>query len=235
MKMKSFFKVAILLAGYAIAMSGQSFAADTKLSALPSATLTDGDEGYTNDGGTSSKFTMAELRTLIAGKGILTLDIMSLRIIAANDIDVDANNGGILTSDGGSVTLSRVNGATDKALIVSWPSSNVTELQFPPIPMPPDLDDTADVTLHFIFDMSSTNDVPTIDVQVFDGVGDTEMGSATAALSDTTAELIVTIANADIGGGPLGYFNVSLIPGAHGSDIVRLRAAWGEYTKKEAS
>jgi hypothetical protein len=218
------------------------YAVDTKLSALPSATLTDGDEGYTNDGGTSAKFTMAELRTLIAGKGFQALDITSLREIGvdtANEIGDAADgaakgSGGILAADT-TPSLKRVNLATDKALVVNWPLGNVDEVQFPTFPMPPDLDETVDVTIHLIMDMSGGADTPTVDVQVFDKTGDTEMGGPTAALSVTAAELIVTIANADISGGPLGYFNISLVPGAHGTDAVRLRAAWIEYTRKAAS
>ena len=207
----------------------------TKVSALGDATLTDDDLGYTADAGNPKKFSMAQLRTLLAGKGILNLDITALRKIAANDIDTAANHGGILSSDGADVTLARVNGATDKALVVNWPLGVVTEVQFPVVPMPMDLDEAVDVTLHFIFDMSGAADTPTVDVQVFDGVGDVEMGSATAALSASEQELTVTIANADITGNPLGRFNVSLIPGAHGTDAIRLRAAWGEYTKKAAT
>ncbi len=234
LRMKKFW--AGLLLSTVLAMASMSaYAVDTKLSALPSAALTDGDEGYTNDGGTSSKFTMAELRTLIIGKGFYALDITALRAIATNNIDTYANHGGLLGSDGAGITLARVNGATDKALVVSWPLGVVTEVQFPPFPMPMDLDETADVTIHLIMDMSAANDTPTVDVQVFNSVGDSEMGGATAALSDTTAELTVTIGNADISGNPLGYFNISLVPGAHGSDIMRLRAAWVEYTRKAPS
>ncbi len=209
-------------------------AADTKLSALPSATLTEADELYINDGGTSSKASVAELRTALVAKGFHVLDITSLREIATDEIDVDANHGGILTSDS-TPKLRRESTSTDKGLLVEWLLSDVTELQFPPFPMPPDLDETVDVTIHLLAHMSSTNDTPTIDVQVFDAVGDTEMGGPTAALSDTLAELTVTIANANISGGPTGFFNISLVPGSHGTDALRLRAAWIEYTRKAPS
>ncbi len=165
--------------------------------------------------------------------GKLDLNLGSLREIVTNDIDTSANHGGILTSDS-TPTYARVNGATDKALRVSWASSNSDEVQFPPMFMPPDLDETQDVIIHLLARMSGATDTPTIDVQVFDGIGDTEMGGATAALSSTLAELTVTISAADISGHPTGFLNISLVPGAHTTDILELYAAWAEYTLKSA-
>ena len=211
-----------------------AYAADTKLSALPSATLTEADELYVNDGGTSTKATVAELRTAIVPTGFILLDITSLREIASNEIDVDANHGGILTSDS-TPRLKRANTSTDKALKVEWVGGNVDEVQFPAVPMPPDLDEAVDVTVHLLARMNAAGDTPTIDVQVFDAIGDTEMGGATAALSSTLAELTVTIGNADISGGPLGFFNISLVPGAHATQLIELYGAWIEYTRKLAS
>lgn len=207
--------------------------ADTKLSDLPSATLTDADEIYVGDGGTSSKATIAELRTALGGVGFIPLDITSLREIASDDIQNLAAHGGIMASNSDPF-LNREDGATDKALRIGWLAGNVDEAQFPPTPMPPDLDETVDLTIHLVAKMGAAvgPDTPTIDVQVFDGIGDTEMGGATAALSTTLAELTVTIANANVVGNPLGFLNISLIPGTHATDPIALYSAWVEYTKK---
>ena len=206
--------------------------ADTKLSALGSATLTDADEFYVNDGGTSTKCTLAELRTALGVDiGFIMLDLAALRAVATNDIDTSANHGGILTNDT-TPELKRVNVATDKALKVEWIGANVDEVTWGNVPMPPDLDETVDVTIHLVAKMSAAGDVPTIDIQVFDGIGDTEMGGATAALSSSLAEVSVTIANANITGHPLGWFNISLVPGAHTTQLIELYAAWIEYTRK---
>ncbi len=205
--------------------------ADTKLSALGTGTPTDADHFYINDGGTSAKVTLAAMRTFLVGKGKHSLDITSLREIVSDETDVDANHGGILTLDS-TPRLKRVATSTDKALKVEWVGGNVDEVQFPPFFMPPDLDEVSDVTIHLLAKMDASGDTPTIDVQVFDGIGDTEMGSATAALSDTLAELIVTIGNADISGHPTGFFNISLIPGTHATQLVELYAAWIEYVRK---
>lgn len=129
-------------------------------------------------------------------------------------------------------SLKRVNLATDKALVVEWASSNSDEVQFPTFPMPPDLDSAEDLTIHLLAKMGGGTDTPTIDVQVFDAIGDTEMGGVTAALSSTLAELSVTITAANVSGHPLGFLNISLVPGAHTTDALTLYAAWVEYVRK---
>lgn len=215
--------------------------ADAKLSALASAALTELDEIYVNDGGTSKKATIAELRQHIINKSYLPLDITSLREIGVDTADdigdalsvATEGSGGILAFDT-TPSLKRVNAATDKALVVNWVLGNVDEVQFPPLFMPPDVDAATDLTIHLLAKMSGATDTPTINVEVFDGIGDTEMGGNTAALSNTLAELIVTIANADVAGHPTGFLNVSLIPAAHGTDALELYAAWMEYTRISA-
>ena len=173
-----------------------------------------------------------QLRTFLGGsKGELPLDITSLREIGSDDIQALAAHGGLLASDS-DPSLSRVSTSTDKALRVVWDTSNDTdEVQFPPIPMLPSMSGANDISVHLLAVMAGATDTPTIDVQAFDGVGDTEMGSATAALSNTLAEVSATIANADLGGHPTGFLNVSLVPGAHTTDALYLYAAWLEWAK----
>lgn len=207
--------------------------ADTKLSALGAATITDADELYFNDGGTSAKGTVAALRTALGGVGYLPMDITSMREIASNDIQNLAAVGGILASDSAPALL-RLNGATDKALAVTWATGNLDEAQFPPIPMPADLDETSDITIHLLVKMSGGADTSTnFDVQVFDGIGDTEMGGSAGNFTSSLVEYVVTILAANISGNPTGFLNISLVPsGAHGTDTIQLVGAWGEYTKK---
>lgn len=170
--------------------------------------------------------------TATMGTGFIPLDITALREIATNAIQNLAAHGGIVASDS-APQLERVNGATDKALRVTWlAEADTDEAQFPPVPMPVDLDATEDVTFHILAAMEAANDTPTIDVQVFDAVGDTEMGGATGAITGTgVAEYTVTIANANISGPPTGFFNISLIPAAHATDDMYLYAAWLEYAR----
>lgn len=164
-------------------------------------------------------------------KGFIPLDITSLREIVSDDTTTLANHGGILASDSTPI-LKRDNGATDKALRVEWAATNVDEVQFPPVPYPHDLDPATDITVHLLAKVSGATDTPVIDVQAWDGVGDTEMGGNTGALSNTLAEVTTTLANANISGPPTGFLNVNLVPAAHGTDAIHLYAAWIEYTKK---
>lgn len=166
------------------------------------------------------------------GLGIIPLDITSMREIASDAIQNLAAHGGLLASDS-DPALARVNGATDKALRVIWDTSNDTdEAQFAPVAKPPDFDAGSDVTVHLMMAKGSNTDTSfTVDVQAYDGVGDTEMGGATAAFAAAAlAEKTVTLANANLAAGP-GFLNISLVPGTHENDDLYLYAAWLEYTK----
>ena len=172
--------------------------------------------------------TPAQLRTLV-NVGYIPLDITSAREIASNDIQNLSAHGGILCIDS-TPKLKRVNAATDKALRLEWAASDVTEIQFPPVVMPRDLNPAVDITFHLLGNMSGSTDTPTIDVQFYDKVGDTEMGGVSSAFGSSLAEETGTIANANISGAPLGFFNITMIPGAHGTDTLYVYAAWIEYS-----
>ncbi len=210
--------------------------ADQKLSDLTAATAyEEADLSYIEQSGASKGLPASTQRTELVGPGFHPLSIMDLREIVSDDIPNTAAtpSGGLLTSDT-TPRLIRLDGATDKALMVEWVGGNVDEVQFPPVPMAPFLDEATDATIHLLARMDAAGDTPTIDVQVFDAIGDTEMGGVTAALSSTLAELTVTIANANISGHPLGFLNIALIPGTHATQLVQLFAAWMEFKRKKA-
>lgn len=164
-------------------------------------------------------------------RGFIPLDITSLREIASNAIQNLAAHGGLLASDSVPI-LQRVNGATDKALRVTWAATVVDEVQFPPVPMPPDFDGDAGASVHLLCAMGGATNTPAIDVQVFDGIGDTEMGGNTAAITGTTiAEYSVALTAANTAGHPTGFLNIALVPAAHANDALYLYAAWIEYTR----
>jgi len=162
-------------------------------------------------------------------KGVIPLPLGSAREIATNAIQNLAASGGLLCSDSTPI-YERVNGATDKALRLNWASSDSNEITFDSVPKPHDLDASADMTIHLMSYMSGSTDTPVIAVGYFEGVGDTNAGGNTAALSDTEAEQTVTIAAANIAAAP-GYFTVTLTPAAHTSDALYLMQAWCEYTR----
>ena len=167
--------------------------------------------------------------TGLRATGYIPLDLSSLREIASDDVQNLAAHGGLLASDS-APSIARENGATDKGLVVTWAAGVVAEAQFGNVAKPVDLDSGQDLTVHLSVQMSGATDTPTIDVQVYDGVGDTEMGGATAALSATLAELTATITAADLAAAP-GFLAVNLVPAAHATDAIQLRAAWIEYQR----
>ena len=163
-------------------------------------------------------------------KGFIPLDISTLREIVSDDIQNLAAHGGDLASDQ-TPTLLRVNAATDKALRATWAAANVSEVQFGPVAIPEDYDNTANMTVHLLAAMAGATDIPVIDVQAWSGIGDTEMGGNTAAVTGTTiAEYSVALTGANVGAHP-GFLNIGLVPAAHGTDALFVYAAWLEYTR----
>ena len=172
--------------------------------------------------------TAAKLTATLA-TGFIPLDLTTARILATNAIQ-NTTEGGV--PDGNTTPiLARVNGATDIALRLTWAATVVTEIQWS-VPKPPDLDAAADVTVHLMLAKDANdNSSAVVAVKFFDGVGDTNAGSNTAALDAAAlAEYIVTVDKDDVAAAP-GFFNVALVPGAHAADAVYCYAAWIEYTR----
>lgn len=172
---------------------------------------------------TAAKLT-ATLRT-----GYVPLPLEAAREIASNDIPATAANAGELSSNTTPI-LGRVNGATDKKLRVTWASSNSDEIVWD-FAYPPDLDDTAAVTVNLLAASAGATDTPVIAVSYFEGVGDTNAGGNTGALSASIQHLTVAVAAADIAAYPTGA-SIGLVVGAHTTDAVHLYGAWVTYTRK---
>lgn len=178
---------------------------------------------------TSRTFTAADLPTNLK-TGYIPLDIGSLRIIAANVIGNTTE--GMLLDGNTDPSLQRVNSATDKALRVIWGAASVVEVQFPPITYPPDLDDTAAVTVNLIAAMAGATDTPVIAVSYWENTGDTNAGGNTAAVTGTSLALYsVAIAAGDVGAYPK-VANIGLTPAAHGTDALHLYGGFVTYTRK---
>ena len=161
--------------------------------------------------------------------GVIPIGIFNTRLLSANAFLNTIEAG---TPDGNtSPSLSRVNGATDKMARLAWAAAAVDEVQLPSIVYPPDLDDTAAITVCVLAAMAGATDTPTISVGFFEGVGDTDAGGATAAVTGTTiAKYTRAIAAADVGAYPKAAA-ITLTPGAHGTDALYVYGAWVEYTR----
>jgi hypothetical protein len=99
--------------------------------------------------------------------GTIPLYLTSAREIATNATINAAGNGGLLASNT-TPTFTRINGATDKCLKLTWASSNSDEIQWQVI-SPYDMDGSATVALNFYCAMGGATDTPTTTVGFFDG------------------------------------------------------------------
>lgn len=163
------------------------------------------------------------------GTGTIHFPIQNALVISTNDIANTAH-----VSKNTDPILERINAATDKGLRLSWASASVLELQMGSFNYPQDLDDTAAITIHILAAMKAASvDTPVIAVSYFEGVGDTNAGGNTGALSTTIQDLTVVIAAGDVGPGPT-FASIGIKPGTHGtsSNDVYVYAVWAEYTRK---
>jgi hypothetical protein len=167
--------------------------------------------------------------------GYIPLPLTGVREIGANDIPNTATNAGGVLAKNTTPILERVNGATDKALRITWAANDVDEIVFPSFVYPPDLDDTAPVLVNLVVAKdTNTNTTTNLAVSYFEGIGDTNAGTSTAAFSvSTLATYSVTIAASDVGASP-AVATIGLTPAAHANDAIRLFGAYVSYTRKSS-
>lgn len=173
---------------------------------------------------------LAELyQHLKSVQGHVSLNLRDFRETVNFDVGDIAANAGILASDTTPV-LDAINVATDGAQRILWASSDSTEISIQET-LPPDLDPTADVVLHFRAAMGGATDTPTIALTSFFNEGDTAVVDASGAVTGTSfVEYTATIAAADI---PAGAQTITfrLVPGAHTTDTLAISSVWLEFKK----
>ncbi len=176
--------------------------------------------------------TAAKLTSTLA-KGMIHLPLAEARLISTNDIAAkNATDGGLLSLDT-APTFKRINGATDKNSRIAWAATGVVPIQWT-VNYPPDLDDTANVTVKLLVGKDGNTDTGAVlGVAYFEGVGDTNAGGNTAAITETTGQnaKTVTIAAANVGAYP-ATATIEITPGTHANDAIYLYGAWLEYTRK---
>lgn len=160
--------------------------------------------------------------------GCIQLPLVDWRELAAADIQNAAANGGLLAKDTTPI-LERVNVGTDPALRLKWAATNVDALTISVI-SPPDLDVAQTVEVKLRARMSGSTDTPTVAVDLREDVGGSNLGGNTGALSSSiaTVERACTV-TADTT--TQKAWTITITPGAHGTDLLELYAAWIEYTR----
>lgn len=164
--------------------------------------------------------------------GYIPLNLAGWREITTNDIPATAADAGALSSNT-TPFFARVNAATDKKLRIGWAASNSDAITFD-FAYPPDIDAASDVTICILASMAGATDTPTVAVNFFEGVGDTNAGGNTAAITGTTVTKYTrAIAAADVSayGGAAGAASVEIVPGTHTTDALYIYGAWIEYTR----
>lgn len=165
--------------------------------------------------------------------GTIPLPLGGWRLIASSDIPaiaVASGNGGNLAVDS-APKLKRVNGATDKKLRIEWAAAGVVPITAD-FAYPADLDDASAVTFNMLANMAGATDTPLMGVAYFEGMGDTDAGGNTLAVTGTTVALYTrAIAAGDIGAYPKGA-SIELTPAAHGTDALYVYATWLTYQRK---
>lgn len=167
-------------------------------------------------------------------KGTIQVPLNTFRLISSNDIpNSNTTDGGIISKNTAPI-FERVNAATDKATRLSWASASVIEIASPTIVYPNDIDVAAPMVINILAAMKAGSvDVPTLTVNAFVGVGDSNCGGTTAALSTTLAQVTVSIAAADLGTAP-NFLNFTIAPGTHAtaSNDVYVYGVSITYTRK---
>lgn len=166
--------------------------------------------------------------------GHIPLPLFGWRKITSDDfgaIAVASGNGGQLATDTTPI-LQRINAATDNKARISWVAGDVVEIQ-QDIVLPPDVDDTADLTVNLIvYKNGNTDTTATLAVGYWEGIGDTEVTSNTAAITETAAALkTVAVAAASVGAYPKAAA-ITITPNTHAADAIYLLGAWVSYTRK---
>lgn len=191
-------------------------------------TITDGTTPRMTDGLLAAAGLGANLKT-----GYVPLPLDSWRLTASDDIPaiaVASGNGGNLGSDT-APSLKRIATTTDKNLRIAWAAAGVVELM-QAFAYPPDLDDAAIVTFNMLAAMAGATDIPVVAVSYWEGLGDTNAGGNTAAVTGTTiTQYTRDITAANIGAYPKSA-GITLIPAAHGTDILYMYATWMTYTRR---
>lgn len=187
---------------------------------------------YINVGSVTSPTWIPIDTNAVSALGFIPLPLTSFRAISSNDIPAQAGTpiGGLLCSDSAPKYI-RINTSTDKGLRIQWAASGVIEITTS-FYYPPDLDATKAVTVNLRASMGGASDTPVITIAYFEGIGDTNRGSNTAAVTGTT---IATYSNSTVitpTAAHPNYASVSLTPGTHGTDVLNLYEAYILYTKK---
>ena len=169
------------------------------------------------------------LQHIQSAQAFIAIGLHSLRETTNLDVGAITANGGVLASDTTPI-LEAINAATDGCQRINWVAGNNDQVTFQ-IPLPPDLDVTASIVIHFRIVSGGTTDAVGFTLASFFNEGDTSIADTSGTNQTATyAEVTATIAAADVPAGAQ-TLTVGLTPVAHTTDTLALTALWIEYTR----
>lgn len=195
-----------------------------------SVSIADGD-GHTSE--STVEAALAEIYAHIdTAQAFIPVSLTELREVSSGDVANTAGNGGVLASDTTPI-LEAINGVTDGCQRLNWATSDSDAVMLQK-PLPPDLNTSADIVLHFRASSDGTNN-PELNIASWFNEGDTKVEDATAAISVATyTEYTATIAAADVPAGAQILTSI-ITPATHAQDALYLTGVWIEYTRKLVS
>ena len=193
------------------------------------ATVSIADAGTFTSTATVEAATQEIYQDLLSAQCFIGIPLNSWRETSNFDVGAIAANGGILASDTTPI-LEAINAATNGCQRVNWASGEVDQIMVQ-VPLPPDIDVTADLVFHCRIASESTTDAVGFTVDTFFNEGDSKVSDSTATNQTATyAEKVATIAAADVPSGAQ-TITIGLTPAAHTTDKMYLTATWLEYTR----
>lgn len=165
----------------------------------------------------------------------IPLSLLSAREVDANgDVGAITANGGILASDTTPILQSNSPGSDgDNAQRLAWAASNSDPIVFQTV-LPPDIDVSEDLELHFRIASEDTTDAVGFTVETWFNEGDTKVTDTSGTNQTATpAEVTATVAAADVPAGAQ-TMTFTIAPVAHTTDIMYLYGLWIEGTKTKS-
>jgi len=165
-------------------------------------------------------------------QGFIPIPLTAFRELSSGVFINAAGNCGILGSD---TTPILTNIADGDGMRIVWAAGNTDQIEAQVI-LPPDIDLTADLVVHFLTSKNADANTVHMDGEAYFGESDTDCFPSAAAanlITQAKAELTATILAADLPAAQVNY-NMTLVvmPEAHAGDAVYLHAAWLEYKRK---
>lgn len=167
---------------------------------------------------------------LLGTQGFLPVPLPTLKTASTDFVSGTSAVGSFLATDT-TPKIGRITGATDPAQVVTWATGDSGPVFFQ-IPLPPDLNEAANLVLHARVKSGGATNTPTWTIKSYFNEGDTLVTDSIAASSATStwAEVTGTIAAADVPSGAQ-TLTCSLTPAAHTTNEFYMSALWFEYSR----